>query len=84
MENNDKVKRFLQEKGWDNDQIADLLAALDKRKPGDVFLSTSASAITEHVKRVICDEYCKWPEIYGENEGLLEDERCNDCILGCL
>lgn len=32
----------------------------------------------------ICNNYCKYPEIYGDLEGALEEEHCMNCPLGVI
>jgi len=40
--------------------------------------------ILNTVAAQVCDELCKWPEVYGEFEADLEEEHCDKCPLRML
>ena len=49
-------------------------------------MDTVHNIIVEVVKKV-CDEYCKWPEKYGDSDEELQklmDEHCEKCVLNRL
>ena len=53
---------------------------------GGVSVDTVHNIIVEVVEKV-CDEYCKWPEKYGdsdEEQDKLMEEHCDKCVLNRL
>lgn len=50
-------------------------------------MDKTVSDIIEEVRCAVCDDYCKWPEIYeddGRDEDALLEEKCNFCPLDRL
>ena len=40
--------------------------------------------IINSVVEEMCDKYCKYPDIYDEDDDKLYDEQCNNCPLNRL
>lgn len=44
----------------------------------------SVPALLDRIAAQFCNEYCKWPHMYGENECKMYDERCAKCPVKYL
>lgn len=44
----------------------------------------TVSDIIQEVTVEICDEYCKWTGMYGDDEEAMLNEKCDDCPLNRL
>ena len=44
----------------------------------------TVSEIIEEIKAEICDDYCKYPKKYKDEDALLESDTCNRCPLNRL